>query len=606
MTKVRRAIRVASLCFFLITIAAAQGYQPTNILTNGDFSKGLSCYSMWSCGASGSCSSASSQYAGPDWDPGTWMFYLKNDSPYPGGHSGEIICNGSRCDSYGRIFTAPIPVDKDSLTGLSKSYRLTAYYKCANGGTGQIYVTDDHDTHIIGNDSLSCTGSWQQVSFQTFTPPQNSATMKVVASSDHGTSFFEITSLVLTYSDNTVPYQYIAHTGIRGGLGVNSSGPVPYVLVDSQPYLALGFYGLPPVNYPDALSYGINTVLSDYSATPTDKCFNTAPIPPLTQTDYRDYAYEHGLNLLPDSIFAVRSGVDNNGSFGDNGTGAEAVFPAIATTYAPHLANIGWLLADEPDFSDVGWFYIASDEFKKLVGIASQQTALPLFTVFQHPAFNPLYDIKPYDVPPPQPGGSVQVWGAEPYGDDWDGNGTFIRVDNSIQAFTAPGVTRRPIWLALDQNFDQQNQPHLELIVPKAYYSVINGVTGLLYFDWKRFNTNPGGIQIVQNLFAELRQLSSPILSGTTVNVTSQEALPVMGRKSFIQTKNEWDTYVIAVNLKQTSLAAAHYTITGLQGGLTIDVDFGSYQLQSTPGGFVDDHGFPSLSRHVYRIIGTN
>src|ERR1700729_222127 len=63
MTKLLQAIRVASVVILLVLVAAGQTHL-TNILTNGDFSKGLSCYNETAVGS-------------PNYGP--WLFYLSTD-----------------------------------------------------------------------------------------------------------------------------------------------------------------------------------------------------------------------------------------------------------------------------------------------------------------------------------------------------------------------------------------------------------------------------------------------------------------------------------------------------------------------------------------------
>ncbi len=106
-------------------------------------------------------------------------------------------------------------------------------------------------------------------------------------------------------------------------------------MVDGAPYLALGFFD---VGYDDlqlAADNGANTV-SALGASPAADCFCTR------QKSYLDRAYELGLGFVPDSSTTARLGMPE-------------IYPAVMQRFAPHLANIAWFLADEPDQADVPW-----------------------------------------------------------------------------------------------------------------------------------------------------------------------------------------------------------------------------------------------------------
>ena len=571
-----------------ITINPAGG-----ILTNGDFSKGFACYTMNPIGKN---------------NGNAWQFYLTEST-----YSAEIYCsNGTYCDRAA-IYTSPIPVDINSLSGQNMSYEVSFSYECPVTGSAQFSIETFDDsqniTYLI-TQGLTCNGLQNQVTNFPFTPGLNQTSM-VIAFGDESSQTLTIDNVVLTYSNGTAPQQVVDYAGVRPGLGVvNGNNPVPYVTVGGSPYFALGFYNVPPSDYPAAKAAGANTLLSTESVTPTNKCSNTTQIIPGQYQDYRDWALKNGLNLIPNSMYAVRPGTDNNGSHGINGTAGELTLPSIANTYAPHQANIAWSLADEPDIHAIPWFYLGGPEMVTLGQIANQYMSLPKFAMLNNPGRNPgnrdsNFHIADYN-------GSTDIWGAAPYGDDWDqvGGTGFTHVNNALNVFDSV-LPLRPIWFAMDGNVDTQDPPqyHAELIVPKAYYSIINGVTGILYFDWTTFNNDdvPSCTPHVKCLlnaagqvFSELNDpnynLGDAIVSGSLVAATSGEGLPVTGRGYQLK------TYVIAVNLTTSTIATAHFSVPGLENGKFIDVDFGTRTLTSSAGGFVDNRGFASLGRHVYVI----
>ena len=581
MTKLLQAIRVASVVILLVLVAAGQTHL-TNILTNGDFSKGLSCYNETAVGS-------------PNYGP--WLFYLSTDIDLTkaGGYSAEIYCPGptGNCSSA-HIATERIPVDS------GKSYKLVTTYKCGSNTTADIDVYSNGMYWMTQPQALVCNGMWNSTAANPFIFSPPAGFMALLFNDQQGTDYLKVDNVKLTYSDGTVPDQTVNFAGYPRRAVVPQGSSV--VEVDGEPYFAMGFYDVPGsvAAFQSAQMDGANTVVTAAAPViPIDKCFNTGQT---AQLDYRDWAYQHHLNLLPNSIFSVRTGYDD-GTKQPNGTGAEHVMSSMVSTYGTHLANIGWTLADEPDITDP-YFNVMGSELTTLYGIATNaienlNMSLPLFTSFNHPTWDPNFINLGY-------GGSTAIWGAEPYGySQW-----VEEIDNATGAFANILLQpTRPIWLAFDGGLEN-GLYHPNIMVAQAYYAIIKGATGILYFDWGEFNqlNQPGcplsdSLCLVDNakqVFNELAALSSdypdggPLLAGAHLTVTS--TVPVIGRS--YQAQN----YAVAVNQTETSLGPTTFYVNNLLNDTTITVMFENGRtFQSGAGSFTDPQGFGPLSRHVYQ-----
>src|SRR5262249_4929397 len=162
---------------------------------------------------------------------------------------------------------------------------------------------------------------------------------------------------------------------------------------------------------------------------------------------------------------------------------------AIMQRFAQHQSIIAWMLADEPDQAFVPWWYIPPASFVSEYNAAKIKTALPLFADFQRAGWSVTSDVAPY-------ADGVDFWMGEPYGPEFD---TIPHATNMFRSIK-PG----PIWLA-------QNAIDAPLIVPKAYWAIINGATGLAYFNWDEFKANPEKMAKVRQVFSELKQLKNAI-----------------------------------------------------------------------------------------------
>ncbi len=466
-----------------------------------------------------------------------YRFFLSSDS-HSGSSSLELRCTGPDCAKAAAISNR-IP------TQPNQAYKLSLYTKCAAGATPAVYIPG-----MTGGDVfryMSCTGDWAPNTI-TFT---TSATAKdffyylfdyypIIGAS----SRFD--DVVLTYADGTAPAEAILHPGVR-----DVQVKEKFIQVDGAPYLNLGFFD---VNYDDlaqVASLGANTVHA-LGEQPAANCFNT------TQTAYLDRMYELGLNFVPQSSTTAQA------------MGA-ATFPAIMQRFASHRSIIAWMLADEPDQSLIPRSYIQPANFIDEYNAAKTKTTLPLFSDMQR-SWSTITDVSPYT-----PG--LDFWMAEPYGPDFQGVNHAVNMFNSLR--------RRPIWLAQD-DIDPR------LIVPKAYWAIINGATGIVYFYWPTFKANAPLLAKVQQAFSELKQLQSVIFSQPVdALVSTSNGLGYMARYTGTS------TYILAANPAVVDLQGSIF-VKGLMAGQQINVLFENRTITADSGGFTDSFFGPA--RHVYVI----
>ena len=81
-----------------------------------------------------------------------------------------------------------------------------------------------------------------------------------------------------------------------------------------------------------------------------------------------DQAYELGLNFVPDSTTTARL-VNTN------------TMATARQTFAPHLANIAWTLAGEPDLYSFPFFVISPANLIAQYTVAKAQSPLPLLAL---------------------------------------------------------------------------------------------------------------------------------------------------------------------------------------------------------------------------------
>jgi hypothetical protein len=531
----RSTLTLALISALLLIPARHLQAQGTNLLTNGDFSNGLACYVDYGGNI------------GPQ-NPSNYEFYLSTDA-HSAPYAAELVCNGTsaNCKKYPlSIFTGQIPA------AAGESYLLQVSTKCPSGGSGYIYVPKT--TRGTAKQALTCNGAWN-TSKVAFTPAATSSTFRAAVYNTSPEPLL-VDDLVITYSDGTVPTQ---NPWLYPGTRNISISPTS-VSVDGNPYLALGFYDVPYANYPQVAAMGANTLIGDFAG-PTSDCFLTGG------EDILDQAYELGLNLIPDSSYTARTGLDS-GSLSANGAGGVAALPNLVARYAPHLANIGWFLDDEPDQSGVNWYYILPQALQEEYAAVQSSTSLPILADFQHASFDlPLVDA-PYN-------GSADIWMAEPYG------ASFTGVTNAIT--TLEGIQQRPIWLF-------ENNITSTLIVPKAYWSIVNGATGIVYYNWTTISANPAALAAVGQAFSELGSLQSAIF-GQNVTVTPPSGVTAMGRQS------QGTTYILAVNPKAKPVTGS-FSVPGLAAGTTVTVQFENRSITASDGGFSDT--FSGITRHVY------
>ena len=497
--------------------------QVQNILNNGGFESGLMCYSEWAW--SQTTNDFNSNY----------QFRLSSDA-HSGSNSIEINCAGPDC------LKAAIISDRIQ-TPPGQSYKLNLYTKCPAGRVGYVYIpgTSGGDTFQY----LACNDAWapNQVNFTA--GPSATDFFFYVFNADRAS--LRIDDVVLTYADGTVPQQPVLHAGTRN---VGISGQT--VHVDGAPYFARGFFDVAYNDLPAAVAAGANT-LNGLAVNMAANCFNTA------RESYLDRAYDLGLNFVPNSSTTARLGVP-------------AVFPAAVSQFAPHLANIGWFLDDEPDFPTIPLYNIPAATLIAEYQAIKPNSTLPVMADFQRAHYSAPSVTQPYV-------GSVDVWMAEPYGSD------FSVINTAINTFNT--LSPQPIWLA-------QDTIDASLIVPKAYWAAISGATGIIYFNWDYFKADPPKLAAATQAFSELKQLNNVIFAA---NVNSQVTAPP-GIGAIARSLNG-AVYILAANPTST-LVQGTFLDPGLQAGTQIQVMFENRTITAQAGGFTDS--FSGVSRHVYVV----
>lgn len=500
--------------------------QPTNMLNNGGFEYGLQCYSNWIWSQTGI------DYRG-DYD-----FVLSTDA-HGGTYALEIRCIGSDCGSGAKaaIYTQQI------ASAPSQAYRLTFFTKCPTGMDAIVYLPGMAGGDVYQN--VACSDQWASNQVELTTAAD--ATGFYFYFYNRGIQSLLVDDVVLTLGDGSVPEQRLYHGGQRDVQIVRQR-----VQVDGVPRLALGFFNVPYADLQQVADLGGNTITSLGLEQSAD-CFNTA------QQSFLDHAYELGIAVLPDSTFSAR--LDE-----------PAVYPAIVQRFAPHLANIGWFLVDEPDQQDVAWYYIDAATLISEHNSARTATSLPMLADFQRASWEQTSVVAPY-------AGSVEIWMAEPYGDDFGG------VTHAVDLFDS--IVQKPIWLA-------QDAITASLIVAKAYFVVVSGATGIVYFTWADFKGDSARLAAAEQAFGELNQLRDVIFDQSIdadVGAPSEVAL--------IARQHDGTQYILAVN-PTTSSVSGDFTLAGLTSGQTITVMFENRTISAQAGRFSDS--FAAQSRHVYRI----
>jgi hypothetical protein len=512
-------MRRCVVCILLAILAAATPGLAQNILNNPGFETGLMCYYNYVWG-------------------GTYQFLQSTDA-HSGKYSSKMSCSGTDCDH------AALLSDK-IVAPPNQSYQMRIYSKCPAGTSAAIFVPNMLNGNFDG--VLSCTGDWSPNTF--FFQNGASATDMYYYIFLFGASSLEVDDLVLTYGDGTAPAHVVEHPGVRN---VNISGQK--LIVDGSPFLALGFFGVGYNDLAQAAATGATAINGAGSYNATD-CFNYG------QPSYLDQVYDLGMTFLPDSSSTARL--------------AASTLPAAAGTFAPHLANIGWFLSDEPELNDsfYYWQYIPPAAFLSDYGAVKSQTSLPEVADFQHASYGAYSDIAPYN-------GTADIWMAESYGTDFSGVNHAVSLFNSVQT--------RPIWMA-------QDDVGTTLQVPKAYWAIIAGATGITYYDWDIFKANPADLAAATQAFTELKGLKNAIF-GQPMDalVTAPTGLATMSRFD----PGTGKAYILSANSLAQNVTG-NFTVQGLAAGQTVNVLYEGRTITAGAGSFTDT--FTGVSRHVYEI----
>jgi hypothetical protein len=469
---------------------------------------------------------------------GDYDFWLSTDA-HSGSYSLEMRCQGSDCGDGAKaaIYTQHI------ATPPGQAYRISLHARCASGSTCYLYVPQTSEGELF--EYLECTGDWTQNELS-FSAADDASTFRFYVYNASTESLF-LDDMVLTYDDGSVPAQTLVHGGSRN---VRIEGQA--VIVDGVPYLALGFFNVPYEDLEQAASMGANTITGLGTELSSD-CFNTE------RPSYLDHAHELGIGVAPDSTFSAR--LDE-----------PAVFPSIMEQFSHHLAVVSWFLVDEPDQADVAWYVIEPSTLTAEYEAAKTMTRLPVLADFQRASWESASVIEPY-------ADAVDFWMAEPYGSSFGGVVHAMDLFNSIE--------RRPVWLA-------QDAVDADLVVPKAWWVVVQGATGILYFTWWEFSDDGARLAAATQAFLELGQLRDAVF-GEVIDdqVTGPAGVGFMARRLTGQ------TYIMAVH-PETGTATGDFSVTGLADAAEVTVLFEDRSITSSGGAFFDT--FDGIARHVYLI----
>jgi len=521
-----RKSTVLSLALMTVVNSAAQ----SNILNNGGFETGLMCYQDWIW-----------SYTYQDYK-GDYKFALSSDA-HSGAYSLEIACKGTDC------MRAAIYSDNIPITTPGQSYKISLYSKCPANTYDFVYVPDTATGNV--GQTLTCNGNWAPNTLTFQTDPAATTFFFYIFNAD--VSWLHVDDVAVTYTDGTAPAHVIQHPGLRS-VGISGQN----FMVDGKPYLSLGYTGVEYSDLPQAAANGANTI-NGFGSNGPASCFNTG------QPDYLDRLYNLGMNFIPDSTTTAR-------------LMAPPVFTPAVQTFAPHLAVLGWSLADEPDEIEISFNYIPPTTLGAEYTYAKTATSLPLTFNSQHAGYYAADNLQPYAA-------SADFWMAEPYGSDFDS------VVNAVSVFNTNKP--QPIWL-------YQDAIDATLIVPKAYWAIINGVTGIHYFDWDGFKADGNKMAATKQVFTELNTLKSAIF-GTKYDssVTATAGIGTMAR--YDPATDAF--YLLTVNpllSGNVSNIQANFSVQGLRAGTAVTVMFENRTITSVAGGFSD--AFTGASRHVYLI----
>jgi hypothetical protein len=173
----------------------------------------------------------------------------------------------------------------------------------------------------------------------------------------------------------------------------------------------------------------------------------------------------------------------------------------------------------------------------------------------------------------------MDIYMAEPYGADFSG------ITHAMGVFGT--MAARPVWLA-------QDAPDANLIVPKAYFAITQGATGILYFTWSDFQADSTKLAAAQQAFTELGSLQDVVFAPSDDSeVTATAGISTLARSA------RGKRYILAVN-PTAQTVAADFTVASLPAGAAVNVLFENRTLTSTSGGFSDS--FAGVARHVYEL----
>ncbi len=130
--------------------------------------------------------------------------------------------------------------------------------------------------------------------------------------------------------------------------------------------------------------------------------------------------------------------------------------------------------------------------------------------------------------------------------------------------------------------------------MPKAYWAIISGATGIIYFTWGDFKADPAKLAAAKQAFDELKGLKSAIFGRNVDSVVrAPEGIGSIARQ------DQGTVYILAAN-PTAKLVQGKFAVSGLAAGDQVSVLFENRTITASAGGFSDT--FAGVSRHVYVI----
>jgi hypothetical protein len=360
------------------------------------------------------------------------------------------------------------------------------------------------------------------------------------------------------------------------------------LLVNGQPFFAIGCYGVLPDYMAECATAGFNLTTHTLLGTDPARVLKEAVAKgPAAARDfiraYPDAAQRAGLWSLENPLSYSSS--LSYGQWGAHGTPAfeshltefmSDIFPVVVDNVRGHPAVLGLMGWDEPGegWSDtLGAYYRAVKDRD-----SSRRTVVNFAYVVQE--LPGILDVATVDYYP--------VRGQTP----------LIRVCESVRA-SAERARRMgaPCWFVpLVESFDQGPALGPEDQVAQTYLAIVGGATGIVWWAWPPLHADTWAV--LKRLAGELRTLA-PVLTEQTKQPEVSLATPELQQTVQARVIRHGPvTYVIAVNAVPTAVDAEFRLPQPLAGKATVWFENRTIALNQ---GKWRDH-FAGLERHVYAV----